>query len=148
MRFEVLNAGRESINSVDIAAIMREEVAPLAPDLVVYYEGANQFSLRSLVPKLPPQPSYAELMERKQPNAFERVLADLAYSSALARRLQALLASGEVKKDGGEWTKPDYKLNWPTGLDERDPDLARTDLPVNLPTILHDLDSVRAATTG
>ena len=89
MRFEVLNAGRESINSTDIAAIMQGELAPLAPDLVVYYEGATQFNLRSLVPNLPPQPSYAELMEKKQPSTFERALTDLAYSSALARRLQS-----------------------------------------------------------
>ncbi|MCA0247226.1 MAG: hypothetical protein LCH93_11470 [Proteobacteria bacterium] len=148
VRFEVLNAGRESINSTDIAAIMQGEVAPLAPDLVVYYEGANQFNLRSLVPNLPPQPSYAELMEKKQPSTFERTLTDLAYSSALARRLQSLLASREVKKDGGEWAKPEYKLVWPSGLDERDPDLSRTDLPVNLPTILHDLDIVRGVTAG
>ncbi len=149
VRFEVLNAGRESINSKDIAVIMREEVAPLEPDLVVYYEGANQFSLRSLVPKLPPtQQSYAEQVEKKQPGFFGRILRDLAYEYALARRLQGLLASGEVRQDGGEWKKPDYKLVWPPGLDERDPDLTRVDLPVNLFTILRDLDRVRTETSA
>ena len=149
VRFEVLNAGRESINSRDIAVIMREEVAPLEPDLVVYYEGANQFSLRSLVPKLPPaQQSYAEQVEKKQPGFFGRILRDLAYEYALARRLQGLLASGEVRQDGGEWKKPDYELVWPSGLVERDPDLTRVDLPVNLFTILRDLDRVRTETSA
>ena len=52
VRFEVLNAGRESIISTDTAAIVRTEVLPLKPDLVVYYEGGNQFELRTVVPEL------------------------------------------------------------------------------------------------
>ena len=43
MHFEVLNAARESIVSTDNVAIVKNEVAPLRPDLVVYYEGGNQF---------------------------------------------------------------------------------------------------------
>jgi hypothetical protein len=148
LRFEVLNAGRESINSIDIAAIMRDEVAPLEPDLVVYYEGANQFDLRGLVPNLPSQQSYAEQVEKKQPGFFGRILRDLAYEYALAQRLQALLASGEVRQDGGEWKKPDYELVWPAGLDERDPDLTRGDLPVDLWNIVRDLDRIRRTTTA
>ena len=45
MRFEVLNAARESIGSTGIASIVRQEVVPTRPDLVVYYEGGNQFEL-------------------------------------------------------------------------------------------------------
>jgi len=43
VRVEVINAGREGITSTDIAAIVRDEVLPMEPDIVVYYEGANQF---------------------------------------------------------------------------------------------------------
>jgi hypothetical protein len=64
VRFEVLNAGRESIVSSDIAAVVRTEVLPLRPDLVVYYEGGNQFELNSIVEKVPlgsaVRPSYAD----------------------------------------------------------------------------------------
>ncbi|MGH7462342.1 MAG: hypothetical protein ACREMA_15125, partial [Longimicrobiales bacterium] len=46
--------------------------------------------------------------------------------------------------------KPDYTITWPAGLDEQDPDLAYPRLPLNLNTILHDLDQIRAdlATVG
>ena len=49
LKFEVLNAGRESINSTDIAGVVRQEVAPARPDLVVYYEGNNQLQLSTVV---------------------------------------------------------------------------------------------------
>ena len=61
------------------------------------------------------------------------------------RRVQALFAGREVPAGGGEWPKPDYTLAWPAGVDERDPDIGRADLPVNLPTILRDLDAMRSA---
>ncbi len=61
------------------------------------------------------------------------------------RRVQALFAGREVPAGGGEWPKPDYTLAWPAGVDERDPDIGRADLPVNLPTILRDLDTMRGA---
>jgi hypothetical protein len=41
--FEILNAARESITSTDIAAIVRTEILALRSDLVVYYEGGNQW---------------------------------------------------------------------------------------------------------
>src|SRR5262249_10948598 len=41
--FETINAGREGVNSNSIQAIVRQEVLPIDPDLVVYYEGSNQF---------------------------------------------------------------------------------------------------------
>lgn len=152
--FEVLNAGRESIKSPDIAAIVRSEVAPLAPDLVVYYEGANQFDLRPLVPGMGKRPDDAPMVTPRTPGLLERVMIDLGYSFALARRAQSLLAAhapyddGGSKSPGGEWSKPAYTLAWPKGLDERDPDIARADLPVHLSTILADLDRIRAATAS
>lgn len=130
VRFEVLNAGRESVNSTDIAAIVRQEVAPLRPDLVVYYEGGNQLDLSTVVkdvPKGKPEPA----------GAVARWLRSAAEHSALARRL-------EVVTDGSEWPKPDYKLTLPDGLDELDPDIRMPGLPVNLNTIMRDLDSIRS----
>ena len=53
VRFETINAGRESAESTDIEAIVRTELLPFRPDLVVYYEGANQFFLRTVVKNVP-----------------------------------------------------------------------------------------------
>jgi hypothetical protein len=66
--FEVLNAARESIGSTGIASIVRQEVVPTRPDLVVYYEGGNQFELDSIAGDAPRRPA-AE--ERAQPGPLE-----------------------------------------------------------------------------
>ena len=140
VHFEVLNAARESISSTGIASVVRQEVAPTRPDLVVYYEGGNQFELDSIAGDAPRLPA-AE--ERAPPGPLERLLKDVARWSALARRVQA--ATGLLDQPGGgtEWPKPSYRLEWPTGLDENAPDITRLDLPVNLSIILRDLDQIR-----
>jgi hypothetical protein len=130
IRFEVLNAGRESVRSADIAAIVRQEVAPTRPDLVVYYEGGNDLDLHTVVKDVPsarPAPG----------DPLERWLRWASSFSALARRAQNLV-------DGKEWPRPDYKIDWPAGLDEFDPDITRPDLPVHLSEIVHNLDSIRS----
>lgn len=43
-RFEVINAGQTGIDSNSIAAIVRQQLIPLSPDVVIFYEGANQFA--------------------------------------------------------------------------------------------------------
>lgn len=163
VRFEVLNAGRESITSTDNVAVVREEVLPLRPDLVVYYEGANQFELNTLVPAMPRRAQHRTLADKAScparpvvaagvppPVAQRSMLDELGDTFALVRRVQALLAAREVPRGGGEWPKADYNLVWPAGVDERDPDIggggSRPDLPVNLGTILADLDTIRSAT--
>ena len=130
VKFEVLNAGRESINSNDIAAIVHQEVAPTMPDLVVYYEGGNELNLATMVKDVPvvtPEPA----------GWFAQWLRRAAAYSALARRAQGLTY-------GGEWPRPRTTISaWPAGLDEMDPDITRQDLPVNLSTIISNLDSIR-----
>lgn len=129
VRFEVMNAGRESLISTDIAAVVRQEVAPMRPDLVVYYEGGNQLDLRTIVKEVPkgePLPA----------GWLARFLRRASAYSALARRAESLTV-------GSEWPKPNYEIAWPQGLDEHDPDLSRPDLPVNLSTIVRDLDTIR-----
>jgi hypothetical protein len=151
--FEILNAGRESITSSDNVVIVRDEVLPLRPDLLVYYEGANQFDLRTMTPDVPYGASTASSDHcPAQPvgggggdAAGSTWLTDLQYESALVRRVQALFSAQSLPERGGEWAKKDYTLAWPKGLDQRDPDITRADLPVHLTTILHDLDSIRTA---
>ena len=145
VRFEVLNAGRESIVSTDIAAVVRTEVLPLRPDLVVYYEGGNQFMLSTVVDKVPE----GSPVRPDSAAAAPAWLQAWARYSALAGRVQAALAAaGQSDQAGREWPKPDYKITWPDGLSEQDPDLSYPRLPVNLNTILRDLDQIRGDLAG
>jgi hypothetical protein len=141
VRFEVLNAARESIGSTGIAAIVRQEVVPTRPDLVIYYEGGNQFALGSIAGNLPQR---ASADDQTPPGALAEVLKDAARWSALARRLEASASMLEQRGDGTEPPKPAYTLDWPEGLDENAPDITRADLPVNLSVILGDLDKIRS----
>jgi hypothetical protein len=139
VRFEVLNAGRESISSTDTAAIVRNEVLPLKPDLVVYYEGGNQFWMSSVAKDIaddakPPAPLAAS------DNSW---LENAARYSALLSRVRAAIKLAGVKSDGREPPKASYRLEWPEGLDEKDPDLAYPNLPVSLNAIQHDLEQIR-----
>jgi hypothetical protein len=159
LKFEVLNAGRESINSGDNVVITRDEVLPLRPDLVVYYEGANQFDLQTLIPQplgyvphhvldegeaCPAQP--VDPTNAPQPGLLERI----AQSSALGRRVLALRSARALPGGGGEAPRQRAAIVWPKSVDERDPAIdtaqARAELPINLGTILDDLDSIRSAT--
>jgi hypothetical protein len=173
VKFEVLNAGRESITSTDNVNVIREEVLPLKPDLIVYYEGANQFQLGTIVPGLPPKPESRMLLAEGEscpaqppqaaaasgnggstagggtaaagPDWFARFGQSLVDEFALVRRVRALFVANEMPAGGGEWPKPDYNLVWPAGVDEHDPDVGRSDLPIHLSAILGDLDAMRSA---
>jgi hypothetical protein len=141
VRFDGINAGREGLHSTAIAAIVRQELLAAEPDLVVYYEGANQFSFANLI-DIPVAPRNATPQFPPGPwNDFATPLR--AYSSLVRRidRWRRMVAMG----DGAEPSKPAYHLTWPTDVDEREPDVRRRDLPLRLPTILADLDSMRGA---
>lgn len=148
VRFEVLNSARESNTSTDIANVIHTEVLPLRPDLVVYYEGGNQFRLESIVEDVPKGSAV------RPPSTGASVTPDwlraASHWSALLGRVQAAVGYAASDHDGREWPKPDYKVVWPPGLDEQDPDLAYPDLPVSLNEIQADLDRIRAdlATIG
>jgi hypothetical protein len=144
VHFDVLNAARESITSTDIAAVVRTEVLPLRPDLVIYYEGGNQFRLYSVVPDMPK----GSVIRPAKADASPSWLEAAARYSALLARVQAAVGAAASTLDGHEWPKPDYRLVWPAGLDEDDPDLAYPRLPVNLNVIQRDLDRIRTDLAG
>lgn len=145
VRFEVLNAGRESTTSADIAEEVRSEVLAVRPDLVVYYEGGNQFDLRTVVPDVPEgKPHKSAATGELGPSWF----VVLSHHFALVRRIQAALGYAGSAADGREWPKPDYKLVWPGGLDEFDPDLNYPKLPIGLGLIQRDLDQIRNDLAG
>jgi hypothetical protein len=145
VRFDGINAGRTGIGSTDIAAIVRQEVLPAEPDLVVYYEGANQFvcdeqrtaAERSATPWKKGRPS----------DTWERLVRPLYASSALVQHLERLVIF-VAARGGYEPAKPPSRLAWPGGVDETAPDIARPDLPLHLPTILGDLEAMRLALEG
>ncbi len=142
--FQALNAGREGLTSTDIAAIVRNEVVPMRPDLVVYYEGANQFDLSSIA-----RGSHGRLHGRTTlPVEQPSWLATFARYSSIGARLRSALTLVGDSGNGREPEKPPYTLEWPAGLDEADPDLGNPSLPVNLTTILRDLDAMRADLRG
>ena len=130
--FEVINAGREGVNSNSIQAIVRQEVLPLDPDLAVYYEGSNQFWPANFIGiALPPR-----TQSGPSPSVFARY-------SAIARRVESIVRRAVAP--GIEPRKPAIPVGWPKDLDERDPNLAHPQLPVNLPHILADLETIRRA---
>lgn len=131
--FESINAGREGVNSHSFQAIVRQELAPLEPDLVVYYEGSNQFWPANYIwTSLPPR----SRVSGPEPTVF-------ATYSAIARRVETVVRHAVVP--GVEPPKPSLVVDWPRDLDERDPDLAHSKLPIELPRILGDLDLIRGA---
>jgi len=131
LTFEVINAGREGVNSSSIQAIVRQEVLPVDPDLVVYYEGSNQYWPADFIRARLPARSQTSA---PQPSAFGQY-------SAIARRMETVLRRAVAL--GVEAPKPAISVEWPKDLDERDPNLSHPQLPINLPQILADLETIR-----
>lgn len=141
VRFDVINAGREGLNSTSFAAIVRQELLPAEPDLVVYYEGANQFQFPQLidVPVAPGEPLIGPPSGR-----WKQLASSARPYSALVRRIDRALLIRDAG-DGTEPAKPPYHLTWPAGLDEQAPDLTTRGLPLQLSTILGDLERIRTS---
>ena len=128
---EVINAGREGLTSRSFQAIVRQELAPVEPDLVVYYEGSNQFWPADFLTTPVPRPSRTLGLVRR----------GLILYSAIANR--ALFMLRKATESGAEPPKPALTVAWPPDLDERDPNLDDPRLPIALPTILGDLETIR-----
>jgi hypothetical protein len=129
--FDTINGGREGVNSSSIQAIVKQELSPVEPDLVVYYEGANQFwPIDYLSTTLPPR----SRVSGPQPGA-------LVSYSAIARRVENAVI-GELKP-GSEPPKPRLAMQWPADLDEHEPDLTNPHLPYETQHVLGDLDLIR-----
>jgi hypothetical protein len=139
VRFEVLNAGREGLNSEDMTAIVRYELLPLDPDLAVYYEGANQFpnATRLVWPRIAPRQEIDArdpVVVHKIPELIRTHLATGNLLDLAANRFSSI----------GEPRKPLYRLRWPGDVDERHPNINSPSLPLELPVIIKDLDSIRS----
>lgn len=139
VRFEVINAAREGINSNSIAEVVRQEVLPLEPDLVVYYEGSNQFWPASFIEwpagSMPERPR----LDPRTPWPAERF-------SVLAVRGRSWYDAW--KGSSREPKKPTLPVRWPAQLDELDPALDSPVIPLNLNVILADLETMRTSLTS
>jgi hypothetical protein len=135
VRFDVLNAAREGIDSRSIAVVFSEEVAPLDPDLVVYYEGSNQFWPVEFSP-------WPGGTRPKAPRVRVHAPSRLEQYSATAVRLRSVV-DRTIRSE--EPAKPSLPVRWPPVVDEYDPDLESGSLPLSLPIILQNLDAIRGA---
>jgi hypothetical protein len=135
--FETLNLGREGISSPDIAAVVRHEAVPMQPDLVVYYEGSNQFNIGSIVKNIAQQ----QRTGTETADNDHRFLTAVGQYSAMARRFQSIKVASSL---AGETPKPEYEVEWPSEVDEFNPPLDSPKLPISLPIILKDLESIRS----
>jgi hypothetical protein len=128
------------INSNSIAAIVANELLPIEPDLVVYYEGANQFSPQGLV-------AVGDTRRYDTPRTTDHTRVPAEDYSALVRR--TLTLRDKLQAHGGyEPPKPRSRVVWPEGVDERDPRIDSPLLPMDLPNIVACLDLIRKALDG
>ena len=93
MRFDGVNAGREGVGSSNIAVMTRNEALPRQPDIVVYYEGANQALCTLPAPDAPPRPPPAQ----DSLTGLDGWAAQWEHVSALARRVRGVIA---LARDG------------------------------------------------
>ena len=106
---------------------------------MIYYEGANQLWPAQLV-------TVDGAARHEPPKATARTRTVAEDYSALARRAAGLVDRLQAR-GGYEPRKPSSRINWPAGVDERDPTLGPK-LPMDLPNILACLDNIRTALAG
>jgi hypothetical protein len=132
VRFEIINAGREGIDAPAIDAIVEQELVPVRPDFVVYYEGSNQFwPANFIVEALPPRPAESA----RRPSKLDEYSVLAVRTRSVWNRLH----------EGSEPSKPALREQWPPDLSEQNPPLDDPRLPISLPIILHAFDRMRAA---
>ena len=144
--FEVINAGREGLSSNDIAAVVRYEVMPVDVDYVIYYEGANQFNVQTMV-TYPGDVTFGKPPAGLVPNldnvdSEDKTLLDqLSEYSALASRARSIVEQFSVT--GQEPPKPEQFFYLPEGADEFNPNRSQLGNALALRKILRDLDEIK-----
>lgn len=137
LHFDGINAGREGISSMHIEAIVRNEVLPMEPDLILYYEGVNH--LRNWI-------RYNESLGGiPEPEEDETLSAASRYSVLVLRLRKFILA---YRRTGIEPIKPEHTVSWPRGVSQSKPDPFDKRLPYALPRIIEDLDDIQRLVTS
>ncbi len=137
LHFDGINAGREGLTSMHIEAIVRDEVLPMEPDLILYYEGVNQLG-RWI--------QYEENLKDIPKPDEDKTLAAASQYSVLALRLRELILA--TRRTGLEPSKPKHKITWPRGVSQSKPDPFDQRLPYFLPRIVSDLDDMKRLATS
>ena len=119
--FDLVNAARVGVNMAIIAQIMRYEVAPLHPDIVVSYDGGEYLWGAPIVKR-----ADGESVPAKTGLAVDVRYHPLEQYSALLSRLYQFSGSAT----GMETPKPAHTLNF--DLTQKNPDIDREDLPFDL----------------
>ena len=147
VNFEVINAGREGLNSNDIMYVVRHEILPMDVDYVIYYEGANQFHPETMV-HFPPEYTLGKPPPGIVPNlnnveSDDKTLLDkLSEYSAIAARARNIVEQFLVT--GEEPPKPEQTFHLPDGQDEFNPDLQIVGGALELDRILRHLGNIKA----
>lgn len=129
IRFETINTGRVALRSMDFASIVKHELIPVAPDLVIYYEGRNQFSMQDLVGYNHYDSGHQSLLYR----AFSKSIWLQLVGKKLLKNILHYF----------EAIKPDASVTLHNSVNEANPNIYNQNLPVSLPQIIEDLDSIR-----
>lgn len=128
--FEVINAGRVAQRSMDFEAILKYEILPLRPDLVIYYEGRNQFWLQNLY-------------GFNHPYSFDDNLTYTIFRhSLLSQLVYQRLGLSYLKIIENQ--KPSAKQFWPASVDINNPDPYNPYLPANMNQIVNDLTKIKS----
>jgi len=132
VHFDVINAGRPGLDSLGIAKIMRYEVAPLHPDLVVYDPGANDFNMAA----------YVKLTNPNQTSSSSHGGAlPLQNYSALLGRVYELIFRAQP-----EGRTPEHTLTF--DFKQANPNLNETGLPFRLNEQIVDAKDISEAVRG
>ena len=141
--FDLINASRGGINSTASAQIMRYEVAPLRPDVGVYFEGARTIvsaEVKAIVRDVDGKPFTSRCGPGPMSTAPKNM--PLEQYSALARRIYELLNRRTARI--AEPTKPPHELTF--DLKQTDPDLDAKDLPFGLTRQIADVVDIEGIT--
>ena len=137
LHFDGINAGREGLTSTHIVAIVRDEVLPMEPDLILYYEGVNQLNRWIAREKS---------LKDIPPAEEDQTLAAVSDYSVLALRLRGFILA--LRRTDEEPVKPTHKVSWPSSVSLREPDPFDPKLPYDLPRIMYDLDIMKRLVTS
>jgi hypothetical protein len=140
LHVQVLNSGREGIGTTDVRAVLEQEVLPLRPDYVMFYDGANQLSVSDDLLKSAAPLQRASHINGQPAKLLPGWLLKHSHAAELVDRYYRRFV-GQLERGR---PRPDYVLELPAGLDENHPDVDSPNLPLGLPIFVHDVEQMAA----
>ena len=136
LRVEIINAGREGITTTDVRAILRQEVLPLNPDYVIFFDGANQLGGSDAL-------IHAEVPIKRQ-SLEEAVAARHLFPQWLTARFRLFSLIDNAydlyaPRPFNSQVAPIYQFGFPPDVNETSPDVTSPHLPLGLSTYVEDV---------